>query len=169
MFWRSNYPFTISIFSLLLHLPPVALYPVTDSARKKDSEYIFPSWENLVSLCSCCPIQMSKKAFDGKENKQNGGVEQKTAPGRWERSRKAQSCEENILSLAECAFAQSIMERKSLSNIINISSSSGYAHTHKWLKFHSCGLYCISTTLNYIYSLVSCQVATCFLFFPGGS
>lgn len=69
-----------------------------------------------------------------------GRVEQKTASGRWGRCRKAQSCEENILSLAEYAFAQSIMERKSLSNIINISSSSGYAHTHKWLKFHSCGL-----------------------------
>lgn len=54
-------------------MPPIPLYPVTDSARKKDSECIIPSWENPVAPCSCCPIQMSKKDFDGKENKRKGG------------------------------------------------------------------------------------------------
>lgn len=43
-------------------------------------------------------------------------------------------------------------------------------HTHiNGSDFTPVDYYCISTTLNYIYSLVSCQVATCFLFFPGGS
>lgn len=128
-------PLLSLVFSLLLHLSSIPLYPFTDSARKKD---FIHSWANLVGPCSYCRIQMSKKDFDGKENKWKGGVEQKTTSGRWERSGKAQSS--NILSLAQCAFAQSIMERKSLSNIINISSSPGYAHTHKWLRFHSCGL-----------------------------
>lgn len=36
--------------------------------------------------------------------------------------------------------AQSIMERKSLSSAINTSPSPGYTQTHKWLRFHSCGL-----------------------------
>lgn len=51
------------------------------------------------------------------------------------------------------------MERKSLSNIINISSSSGYAHTHKWLKFHSCGLLLYQHNLE-LY-LQSCKLPTC--------
>lgn len=43
-------------------------------------------------------------------------------------------------------------------------------HTHiNGSNFTPVDYYYISTTLNYIYSLVSCQVATCFLFFPGGS
>lgn len=39
-------------------------------------------------------------------------------------------------------------------------------HTHiNGSSFTPVDYYCISTTLNYIYSLVSCRVATCFLFF----
>lgn len=77
--------------------------------------------------------------------------------------------------LLQCSFAQSTIEGKSLSSVINTSPSPGYTHTHtEGSAFTPVSYYCITATLNYIYSLVSCRIAELLLVFswlcsmPGG-
>lgn len=97
-------------------------------------------WLLLLSQESRKAGLEGKKDFGGKEEEWQGEKIKKPVCGRWERTKKAQPCKENILSSSQWIFAKSIMERKSLSSVINTFPSPGYTQTHKWLRFHSCGL-----------------------------
>lgn len=114
------------------------------------------------------------------ENKWREGEEKKCWIRKVREDEESTATLNRIFCLRQCllqySFAQSTIERKSLSGVINTSRSPGYIHTHtEGLAFTPVSYYCITATLNYIYSLVSCRIAELLLVFsclqaawPGG-